>query len=209
VTGRLIRITTARAAVAAAGVAATRSCQHACESVRSRGESGVTARLPPFAVDGLIWPRPWWWSAQAAGTALYHDWPRGALALASSRRSVPAWRTAWARAGRCPGQRMAGAGADRFVRAFTSCCSSGRAIGPAPGPSQTPRETAPCQYWSRACGQRNHQRHGWIRPYERRRRRCRATTPASGALVSRAIAIRRRTARSRTTSGAVKGRAVV
>src|SRR5271157_4365085 len=29
--------------------------QHANELVRSHGESGVTARLLPFTVDGLIW----------------------------------------------------------------------------------------------------------------------------------------------------------
>ena len=50
---RLIRITTALAVVAA--VAAVISYQHAFELVRSHGESGVTARLLPFTVDGLIW----------------------------------------------------------------------------------------------------------------------------------------------------------
>jgi hypothetical protein len=53
VTDRLIRITTALAAVAA--VAAVISYQHAFELVRSHGESGMTARLLPFTVDGLIW----------------------------------------------------------------------------------------------------------------------------------------------------------
>jgi hypothetical protein len=51
VTDRLIRITTALAVVAVAVV----SYQHAFELVRSHGESGVTARLMPFTVDGLIW----------------------------------------------------------------------------------------------------------------------------------------------------------
>jgi len=31
------------------------SYQHAYELVRSHGESGLTARLLPFTVDGLIW----------------------------------------------------------------------------------------------------------------------------------------------------------
>lgn len=53
-TGRLIRITTALAVVAVAGVAAIISYQHAYELVRSYGESGATARLAPFTVDGLI-----------------------------------------------------------------------------------------------------------------------------------------------------------
>ncbi len=54
-TDRLIRITTALAVVAVAIVAAVISYQHAYELVRSHGESGVTARLVPFTVDGLIW----------------------------------------------------------------------------------------------------------------------------------------------------------
>jgi hypothetical protein len=55
VTDRLIRTTTALAVVAVAGVAAIISYRHAYELVRSHGESGVTARLLPFTVDGLIW----------------------------------------------------------------------------------------------------------------------------------------------------------
>ena len=53
-TDRLIKITTALAVVAVAVVAAVISYQHAFELVRSHGESGVTARLLPFTVDGLI-----------------------------------------------------------------------------------------------------------------------------------------------------------
>jgi hypothetical protein len=55
VTDRLIRITTALAVVAVAVVAAIISYQHAYELVPSHGDSGVTARLLPFTVDGLIW----------------------------------------------------------------------------------------------------------------------------------------------------------
>ena len=54
-TDRLIRITTALAVVAVAVVAAVISYQHAFELVRAHGESGLTARLVPFTVDGLIW----------------------------------------------------------------------------------------------------------------------------------------------------------
>ncbi len=54
-TDRLIRMTTALAVVAVAVAAAAISYQHAYELVRSHGESGVTARLLPFTVDGLIW----------------------------------------------------------------------------------------------------------------------------------------------------------
>jgi len=55
VTDRLIGITTALAVVAVAGVMAIILYQHAYELVRSHGESGVTAHLLPFTVDGLIW----------------------------------------------------------------------------------------------------------------------------------------------------------
>ena len=54
-TDRLIRITTALAVVTVTVIAAVISYQHAFELVRSHGESGVTARLLPFTVDGLIW----------------------------------------------------------------------------------------------------------------------------------------------------------
>jgi hypothetical protein len=43
------------AVIAVAGVAAIISYQHAYELVRSHGEAGLTARLLPFTVDGLIW----------------------------------------------------------------------------------------------------------------------------------------------------------
>jgi hypothetical protein len=51
---RLIRVTTALAVATVAAVAAVISYQHAYELVSSHGETGVTARLMPFTVDGLI-----------------------------------------------------------------------------------------------------------------------------------------------------------
>lgn len=51
---RLIRITTALAVTTVAGVAAVISYRHAYELVSTHGETGVTARLVPFTVDGLI-----------------------------------------------------------------------------------------------------------------------------------------------------------
>jgi uncharacterized protein DUF2637 len=55
VTDRLIRLTTALAVVAVACVAAIISYQHAYELISTHGEHGLTARLMPFTVDGLIW----------------------------------------------------------------------------------------------------------------------------------------------------------
>ncbi|GAA4096609.1 DUF2637 domain-containing protein [Actinomadura miaoliensis] len=52
---RVIRLTTALAVLAVAAVAAVISYRHAYELVNSHGESGITARLVPFTVDGLIW----------------------------------------------------------------------------------------------------------------------------------------------------------
>lgn len=52
---RLIRITTALAVLAVAAVAAVISYRHAYGLVHTHGETGPTARLVPFTVDGLIW----------------------------------------------------------------------------------------------------------------------------------------------------------
>jgi hypothetical protein len=54
VTDRLIRITTALAVAVVAAVAAIISYRHAYELVSTHGETGMTARLIPFTVDGLI-----------------------------------------------------------------------------------------------------------------------------------------------------------
>jgi hypothetical protein len=54
VADRLIRITTALAVAAVATVAAVISYRHAYELVTTHGETGLTARLLPFTVDGLI-----------------------------------------------------------------------------------------------------------------------------------------------------------
>jgi Protein of unknown function (DUF2637) len=53
-TDRLIRITTALAVATVAAVAAVISYRHAYELVSTHGEAGLTARLVPFTVDGLI-----------------------------------------------------------------------------------------------------------------------------------------------------------
>jgi hypothetical protein len=54
VTERLIRAITALAVAAVAAVAAVISYRHAYELVSTHGEAGLTARLVPFTVDGLI-----------------------------------------------------------------------------------------------------------------------------------------------------------
>jgi len=94
VTDRLIRITTALAVIAVAGVAAIISYRHGYELVRSRGESGVTARLLPFTVDGLIWAASMVVLDASRETGPFRGWRHGALVRASWRRSGPTWRTA-------------------------------------------------------------------------------------------------------------------
>jgi hypothetical protein len=54
VTDGLIRLTTAAAVATVAAVAAVISYRHAYDLVSTHGETGVTARLVPFTVDGLI-----------------------------------------------------------------------------------------------------------------------------------------------------------
>ena len=97
-TDRLIRITTALAVVAVAVVAAIISYQHAYELVRSHGESGVTARLLPFTVDGLIWAASMVVldaSRRNRPVPRLAAWSLGAGIVA---RSAPTWRTASAMA---------------------------------------------------------------------------------------------------------------
>src|SRR5712692_6822858 len=53
-TDRLIRLTTALAVATVAAIAAVISYRHAYELVSAHGEAGVTARLVPLTVDGLI-----------------------------------------------------------------------------------------------------------------------------------------------------------
>jgi Protein of unknown function (DUF2637) len=53
-TDRLIRLTTTLAVATVAAVAAVISYRHAYELVSTHGETGLTARLVPFTVDGLI-----------------------------------------------------------------------------------------------------------------------------------------------------------
>jgi hypothetical protein len=51
----VIRVSTAAAVVGVAGIAAYVSYQHAFEVVCAHGESGLTARLEPATIDGLVY----------------------------------------------------------------------------------------------------------------------------------------------------------
>ena len=52
---RAIRLSTAAAVLAVAGIAAYVSYWHACAVVRAHGEAGITARLEPATIDGLVY----------------------------------------------------------------------------------------------------------------------------------------------------------
>jgi hypothetical protein len=52
---RAIRLSTAAAVLAVAGIAAYVSYWHACAVVLAHGETGITARLEPGTIDGLFY----------------------------------------------------------------------------------------------------------------------------------------------------------
>jgi Protein of unknown function (DUF2637) len=52
---RATRLSTAVAVLAVAGIAAYVSYWHAYAVVRAHGESGITARLKPTTIDGLVY----------------------------------------------------------------------------------------------------------------------------------------------------------
>ena len=54
-TDRAIRLSTAAAVLAVAGIAAYVSYWHAYAVVRAHGETGITARLEPATIDGLVY----------------------------------------------------------------------------------------------------------------------------------------------------------
>jgi hypothetical protein len=118
VTDRLIRITTALAVLMVASVAAIISYQHAYELVATHGETGLTARLLPFTVDGLIWA-----ASMVALDASRRNHAVPSLALCSLAAGIVAQavRQPGARPGPRPrwraGQRLASRGPGWLLRA--------------------------------------------------------------------------------------------
>jgi hypothetical protein len=115
-TDRLIRITTALAVAGVAAVAAIFSYRHAYELVSTHGETGLTARLIPFTVDGLILA-----ASMLILDASRRNQPVPTLALVPGRWDHSyGWCQpgAWSgsRPDRCAGQRLARAGVGWFLR---------------------------------------------------------------------------------------------
>jgi hypothetical protein len=52
---RALRLSTAAAVLAVAGIAAYVCYRHACAVVRAQGQTGITARLEPATTDGLVY----------------------------------------------------------------------------------------------------------------------------------------------------------
>lgn len=114
-TDRLIRITTTAAVVAVTAVAAVISYRHAYELVSTHGETGVTARLAPFTVDGLILAASMLILDANRRGRPYRRWRVSASARASWPPSVPTLAHGFGarlgpRSHRCSGQRLARAG---------------------------------------------------------------------------------------------------
>ena len=90
---RAIRLSTAGAVLAAAGIAAYISYWHAYAVVRAHGETGITARLEPATIDGLIYASSMLYAAR-------HRVPVPSLApLAARTRNRGDPRRTWHRAG--------------------------------------------------------------------------------------------------------------
>ena len=105
---RAIRLSTAAAVLAVAGIAAYVSYWHAYAVVRAHGEAGITARLEPATIGGLVYA-----SSMVVLYAARHRVPVPSLArwllglgiAATSRRTWPragptAWSGRWSRPGR-------------------------------------------------------------------------------------------------------------
>jgi Protein of unknown function (DUF2637) len=81
---RAIRVSTAVAVLAVAGVAAYVSYWHAYAVVCAHGETGITARLEPATIDGLVYA-----SSMVNLYAVRHRLPVPALARLTGRLKVP------------------------------------------------------------------------------------------------------------------------
>lgn len=104
-----IRVSTAVAVLAVAGVAAYVSYWHAYAVVRAHGESGITARLEPATIDGLVYA-----SSMVTLYAARHPAPGSTAGPLAARARHPGHADCERglglvqRTSRCPGGGMAG-----------------------------------------------------------------------------------------------------
>jgi Protein of unknown function (DUF2637) len=105
---RAIRLSTAAAVLAVAGIAAYISYWRAYAVVRAHGENGITARLEPATIDGLVYASSMVMLYAARHRSRYPPWPAACSAWGSrrpSRRTWPragptVWSGRWSRPGR-------------------------------------------------------------------------------------------------------------
>ncbi len=111
---RAIRLSTAAAVLAVAGIAVYISYWHAYTVVRAHGENGITARLEPATIDGQVYassmvavrgtapgpgpfPGPAGSSAWGSRLPSRRTWPRAGPTARPERRSRPGQQSAsWA-----------------------------------------------------------------------------------------------------------------
>ena len=74
---RAIRLSTAAALLAVAGIAAYVSYWHAYAVVRAHGETGITARLEPTTIEAWSTPARWWSCTQHSTGCPYLPPPAG------------------------------------------------------------------------------------------------------------------------------------
>jgi hypothetical protein len=107
---RAIRLSTAAAVLAVAGIAAYVSYWHAYAVVRAHGETGITARLEPATIDGLVYASSMVVLSAARHRVPVPPWPAGCSGWASRPPSPRTWPRAghtvppgrWSRPGRRP-----------------------------------------------------------------------------------------------------------
>jgi Protein of unknown function (DUF2637) len=90
---RAIRVSTAVAVLGVAGIAAYVSYWHAFEVVRAHGETGITARLEPATIDGLVYASSMVVLYAARHRLAAPPWPGGCWRSASWPPWLPMWPT--------------------------------------------------------------------------------------------------------------------
>jgi hypothetical protein len=129
---RAIRLSTVAAVLAVAGIAAYVSYGHAYAVVRANGETGITARLEPATIDGLVYassmvvlyaarhrvpspPSPAGCSRWESPPPSPRTWPRAGPTVPSGRSSRPGRRSvsrartnSWSGSSAPPGRQTAG-----------------------------------------------------------------------------------------------------
>jgi hypothetical protein len=163
---RAIRLSTAAAVLAVAGVAAYVSYWHAYAVVRAHGESGITARLEPATIDGLVYA-----SSMVVLYAARHRVPVPSLARWLLGLGIAATLTAnMARAGPTdPSGRWSRPGRRSVSSARMSCWSGSSARlgrqnpGRRPGTSATPRPQPPAPSSAAGASATHETRYGSLR----------------------------------------------